>query len=83
MKNSIISTNYNNAKGRYMGNIQHKSKGNFKFHEQIKSPDILAKGINYVDLFTHHPMVDNYLKVPNCCILEYKRFRKRFGSTMN
>lgn len=66
-----------------MGYIQHKSKGNFKFNKQFKLPIILAKGINNVDLFTHHPMVDYYIKVPSCCVLKCEELQKIIGSTMN
>lgn len=71
------------AKGHYMGDIQHTSKGQFRIHKQVQLPMILTKGIINVDLFIHHPMVEYYFKAPNCCILECEGYQKGFGRTMN
>ena len=71
------------AKGHYMGDIQHASKGPFSIHKRVKLPEILTKGIVNVDLFIHHPMVEYYFKAPGCCILECEGYQKGFGRTMN
>ncbi len=71
------------AKGHYMGDIQHTSKGHFRINKQIKLPKILAKGIVNIDLYIHHPMVEYYFKAPNCCILECEGFQEGFGTAMN
>lgn len=71
------------AKGHYMGDIQHISKGRFRIHKQIMLPNILTKGIINVDLYIHHPMVEYYFKAPNCCILECEGFQEGFGTAMN
>ena len=71
------------AKGHYMGDIQHATKGHFTMYKQVKLPHILTKGIVNVDLFIHHPMVEYYFKAPNCCVLECEGFQKGFGRTMN
>lgn len=71
------------AKGHYMGNIQHISKGSFTIHKQINLPSILTKGVVYVDLFIHHPMVEYYIKAPNCCILECEGFQKAYGKAID
>ena len=71
------------AKGHYMGDLKHASKGPFSIHKRIKLPEILTKGIVNVDLFIHHPMVEYYFKAPGCCILECEGYQKGFGRTMN
>lgn len=71
------------AKGHYLGDIQHITKGQFIIHKQVRLPKILTKGIINVDLFIHHPMVEYYLKAPSCCILETEGYQKGFGRTMN
>ena len=71
------------AKGHYMGDIQHATKGKFTIRKQVLLPQILTKGIINVDLFIHHPMVEYYFKAPGCCILECEGFQKGFGRTMN
>ncbi|MBO4463681.1 MAG: ABC transporter ATP-binding protein [Prevotella sp.] len=71
------------AKGHYMGNIEHISKGHFVIHKQIELPKILTKGVVNVDLFIHHPMVEYYLKAPYCCILDCEGFQKDYGKAID
>ena len=71
------------AKGHYMGDIQLQEKGDFCIERAIELPEILSKGILYVDLYLHHPMVDFLLKAPDCCKLETIGYQKGFGSVMN
>ena len=71
------------AKGHYMGDIKHASKGHFSIHKEVKLPKILTKGILNVDLYIHHPMIEYYFKAPNCCFLECEGFQKGFGTAMN
>lgn len=71
------------AKGHYMGEIQHLETGDFIIERNIELPEILSRGVVYVDLFLHHPMVEYQLKAPNCCMLETMGYQKGFGSAMN
>ena len=71
------------AKGHYMGNIEHKTKGHFVIHKQIELPKILTKGVVNVDLYIHHPMVEYYLKAPYCCILDCEGFQKDYGKAID
>ena len=71
------------AKGHYMGNIEHISKGHFVIHKQIELPKILTKGAVNVDLYIHHPMVEYYLKAPYCCILDCEGFQKDYGKAID
>ena len=71
------------AKGHYMGNIEHKTKGHFVIHKQIELPKILTKGVVNVDLYIHHPMVEYYLKAPYCCILDCEGFQKDYGKAVD
>ena len=71
------------AKGHYLGEIQHQPAGDFIIERTIELPEILTRGIVYVDLFIHHPMVEYLLKAPNCCILETMGYQRGFGSAMN
>jgi lipopolysaccharide transport system ATP-binding protein len=71
------------AKGHYMGEIQHISKGNFVISKTIKMPSILSRGILNVDLFLHHPMVEFLLNAPDCCILETEGYQLGFGRALS
>ena len=71
------------AKGHYMGIIQHLSQGPFSIHKAIKLPEILTKGVVTVDLYIHHPMVEYYIKAPNCCILDCEGFQKDYGKAID
>lgn len=71
------------AKGHYMGIIQHLPKGKFKIHKTITLPDILTKGVVTIDLYIHHPMVEYYIKAPNCCILDCEGFQKDYGKPID
>ncbi len=71
------------AKGHYMGTIQHLPKGEFKIHKTIILPDILTKGAVTIDLYIHHPMVEYYIKAPNCCILDCEGFQKDYGKAID
>ena len=71
------------AKGHYMGNIEHNTKGHFVIHKQIELPKILTKGVVNVDLYIHHPMVEYYLKAPYCCILDCEGFQKDYGKAID
>lgn len=71
------------AKGHYLGEIQHQPSGDFVIERTIEIPEILTRGLLYVDLFLHHPMVEYLMKAPNCCVLETIGFQKGFGSAMN
>lgn len=65
-----------------MGDIQHQPVGDFVIERTIILPEILTRSAVYVDLFLHHPMVENQLKAPNCCILETMGYQQGFGSAM-
>lgn len=69
--------------GHNMGNIQHLSKGDFSIKRTIELPPIINKGINTIDLFIHHPMVEYYLKAPRCCTIECEGFQKGYGKPLN
>ena len=71
------------AKGHYMGDIQHLPAGKFTIERTIILPKILTRGVVYIDLFIHHPMVEYQLKAPHCCKLETMGFQQGFGSAMN
>ena len=71
------------AKGHYMGIIQHLPQGPFSIHKAIKLPDILTKGVVTIDLYIHHPMVEYYIKAPNCCILDCEGFQKDYGKAID
>lgn len=71
------------AKGHYMGIIQHLPQGPFSIHKAIKLPDILTKGVVTVDLYIHHPMVEYYIKAPNCCLLDCEGFQKDYGKAID
>lgn len=71
------------AKGHYLGDIQHQTKGRFKIKRTIQLPKILSKGLISIDLFIHHPMVEYYLKAPGCCILESEGYQEGFGHALS
>lgn len=71
------------AKGHYMGDIQHVKKGKFVISKNIELPAILTKGILFVDVCLHHPMVEYMLKAPNCCVLETEGFQQGFGRALS
>jgi len=71
------------AKGHYLGDIQHLTKGSFKIKRTIQLPKILSKGLISIDLFIHHPMVEYYLKAPGCCVLESEGYQEGFGHALS
>lgn len=71
------------SKGHYMGEIYHLEPGDFSLKRRIVLPEILSKGQIQVDLNIHHPMVEYYMKAPNCCTLEAQGYQHGFGRTMN
>ena len=71
------------AKGHYMGNIEHLPKGKFVIHKQIILPQILTWGIINVDLLIHHPMVEYYIKAPNCCMLDCEGYQESYGKAID
>lgn len=71
------------AKGHYMGSIHRIPKGDFNINKKIILPQILTKGIVTIDLYMHHPMVEYYIKAPNCCILDCEGYQKEFGKAVD
>jgi len=71
------------ARGHYEGDIRHQAKGDFSITRNVKLPPILTRGIINVDLFIHHPMVEYYLKAPNCCVLDSEGYQAGYGTAMN
>lgn len=71
------------AIGHYYGDIQHLKKGAFTIKRTIKLPSILSKGIMYVDLYLHHPMVEYLMQAPDCCTLESEGFQYGFGRALS
>lgn len=70
------------APGHYNGDIGHLKKGDFDIKRTIYLPSILSKGVLNVDLYIHHPMVEYFLKAPNCCSLECMGYQKGFGRAL-
>lgn len=70
------------ALGHCMGSIYHCPKGDFTINRKISLPKILTKGLIYVDLILHHPMVEYFLKAPNCCVLDSEGFQGGYGTTL-
>lgn len=71
------------ARGHYEGDIRHQEKGCFCFRRTIKLPPILTRGVFHVDVYIHHPMVEYYMKAPNCCELNSEGYQSGFGTAMN
>lgn len=71
------------AKGHYEGDIKHLPKGTFSITKSVELPKILSRGLINIDLYIHHPMVEYYLKAPNCCTLESEGYQAGFGTAMN
>src|SRR5574344_1884659 len=71
------------AKGHYEGQIKIQEKGKFTIEREIILPMILSKGIIYLDLFLHHPMVEFQLKAPNCCRIETIGYQQGYGAALN
>ena len=69
--------------GHNMGNLQHLNKGEFTIKRTIELPPIINKGINTIDLYIHHPMVEYYLKAPRCCTIECEGFQQGYGKPLN
>ena len=70
------------AKGHYEGKISILNKGPFVIERFILLPTILSKGIIYLDLFLHHPMVEFLLEAPNCCKIETMGYQKGYGAAL-
>ena len=70
------------ARGHYDGLIKHQKKGLFSIQSSIKLPEILARGIIFVDLYIHHPMVEYMMKAPDCCSLESEGFQRGYGRAL-
>ena len=71
------------AKGHYLGEILQMKKGPFSIQKNIVLPEILSKGELIVDLYLHHPMVEYYLKAPDCCTLDSEGYQAGFGHALN
>lgn len=69
--------------GHYMGDIRTQEPGQFCIHRVIELPEILSKGNIQVDLNIHHPMVEYYMKAPNCCVLEAEGYQQGYGRTIS
>lgn len=71
------------ALGHSEGNLEKLGNGSFSILKSIEWPERINKGLLKVDLFLHHPMVEYYMKAPDCCTLECEGFQKGFGNVMN
>ncbi len=71
------------AKGHYSGDLQYLQKGKFSIRKNIALPKILSKGIVFVDLYLHYPMVEFLLKAPQCCTLETEGYQEGTGRSIN
>lgn len=69
--------------GHNQGDIQHLGIGSFSIKRNIRLPDMINKGTVKVDLYIHHPMVEWFLKAPNCAILECEGYQSGFGKPLN
>lgn len=71
------------AKGHYLGEQSHCPIGDFSFHNRVALPKILTRGLIYVDLYLHHPMMEYQMMAENCCALECEGFQQGYGSAIN
>ena len=71
------------AKGHYLGETQHMTKGSFTILRTIALPNILSKGILNIDLCLHHPMMEILFNAPDCCTLETEGYQQGFGRPIN
>lgn len=69
--------------GHNKGEIQSLDKGTFSIYRKIKMPKMINKGFIKLDVYIHHPMVEWFLKAPNCCILECEGYQSGFGKSLN
>lgn len=60
--------------GYYYGSISYLFKGDFCIERCIEFLFVLSKGVLQVDLFIYYFMVEYYLKVVCCCLLECEGF---------
>ena len=71
------------ALGHYKGKLIACPKGDFSFLRRIALPKILNKGLLYVDLFLHHPMMEWQMWMNNCCILECEGYQEGYGKALD
>ena len=71
------------ALGHYKGKLIACPKGDFSFLRRIALPKILNKGLLYVDLFLHHPMMEWQMWMNNCCVLECEGYQEGFGKALD
>ena len=71
------------ACGHYKGEITDIPAGDFIIKKNIVLPKVLTRGIIYVDVMMHHPMVEWQLKAPDCCTLECEGYQEDYGFAIN
>lgn len=67
------------VEGRYKGKLIDVKAGPFEIAKHIRLPKYLADGDYFIDLDLHQPMIQDYLRVRNCCTLHIEGFYDDFA----
>ncbi len=70
------------VEGRYKGKLIDVKVGPFEIAKHIRLPKYLADGDYIIDLDIHQPMIQDYLRVRNCCTLHIEGFYNEFARTL-
>ena len=57
--------------GRYINKTTELKKGEFNFCKRIKIPKYVSEGDFIIDLYLHHPLVQDHFYAPNCCHIHF------------
>lgn len=70
------------ADGHTVGKTELIRKGNFIIKRKIKLPKYLSKGEFIVDIYLHHPMIEEQLKIENFIQLTSEGYYENNGSVL-
>lgn len=70
------------AEGHCKGKMQVLKQGYFKIERNIQLPKFLSNGDYIVDIYIHHPMVEWFMKAPNCAKIHVDGYQEGYGRAL-
>ena len=70
------------AEGHCKGKMQVLKQGHFKIERNIQLPKFLSNGDYIIDIYIHHPMVEWFMKAPNCAKIHVDGYQEGYGRAL-
>lgn len=69
--------------GEYRGIIHKIPVGTFSIKKRVKIPRFVSQGDYYLDIYLHHPQVQDFFYAPHCADIHFDGSFEHFGNALN